>query len=417
MRLVIVTTGSRGDVQPFVALGQGFQRAGHRVFLATHAPFESFVRAHGLDFSPIAGDPRELLSTPEGKAFLEARDPFTFLTRFTGLVRDLEPRMHANVIRAVSGAEAVIFSTLSFFAYHVALSQGIPAIAAHLQPTAPTGSFPHPIFPQRPRLGPFLNRLTYKLTESLALGVFGGGTRRLRRQLGLPARLDGSAMRSRGPALYGFSPQVVPRPTDWDDSQQVTGYWFLDQVATWEPPTELEAFLAAGPPPVCIGFGSMGSRDPAEATATVLEALTLSGQRGVLIGGWGGFADRDWPPGVLALEEADHAWLFPRSAAVVCHGGAGTTAAALRAGVPCVVIPHGMDQPFWAHRVHELGVGPAGLPRGRLTAHGLARTLTAVAEDAAMHDRARVLGERIRAERGVEAAITFIERRLPVLRP
>jgi UDP:flavonoid glycosyltransferase YjiC (YdhE family) len=168
--------------------------------------------------------------------------------------------------------------------------------------------------------------------------------------------------------LYGYSPLVVPKPANWPDSAQVTGYWFLDHPADWQPPADLQDFLTSGDPPVYVGFGSMPDRNAAEITEITIEALAQTGRRGLLLTGWGGLTNADLPDYLFKIEAAPHDWLFPRMAAVVHHGGAGTTAAGLRAGVPSLVVPYFGDQFFWGQRVAELEVGPRPLARQKLSA-------------------------------------------------
>ncbi len=171
----------------------------------------------------------------------------------------------------------------------------------------------------------------------------------------------------RSPVIYGFSPSVVQKPPDWGDHVEITGYWFLDRQPGWQPPADLADFLAAGAPPVYIGFGSMSTRKPQETTELVLRALSRDRQRGLLLTGWGGLSEIDLPDYVFKIEFAPHDWLFPQMAAVVHHGGAGTTAAGLRAGIPTIIVPHFIDQPFWGQRVADLGAGPQPIPRRQLT--------------------------------------------------
>ncbi|MDO8963746.1 MAG: glycosyltransferase, partial [Coriobacteriia bacterium] len=210
------------------------------------------------------------------------------------------------------------------------------------------------------------------------------------------------------PTLYGYSPSVVPVPADWSRDCHVTGYWFLDAPEGWDPPVDLAEFLAAGPAPVYVGFGSMGSKDSERTADMVLGALARSGQRGVLSSGWGGLAASDLPADVFMVGSVPHAWLFPQMAAVVHHGGAGTTAAGLRAGVPSVVTPVMGDQGFWGQTVHRLGVGPKPIARRRLTADKLGDAIRVAASDTGMRERAAALGERIRAEDGVGAAVEVL---------
>jgi UDP:flavonoid glycosyltransferase YjiC (YdhE family) len=210
------------------------------------------------------------------------------------------------------------------------------------------------------------------------------------------------------PVLNGFSGHVVPRPPDWGDRVQVTGYWFPEE-EEWQPPADLVRFLEGGPPPVFVGFGSMPVPDAEGTTALVLEALRRSGQRGIVHAGWGGVGSRDLPEWAFRLEYAPYGWLFPRMAAVVHHGGSGTTAFGLRAGVPSLVVPFVFDQFYWGRRIAELGVGPAPVPFGKLTAEGLAAAIDEAVSDGEMQQRARGLGERIRAEDGLGAAVKVLE--------
>jgi UDP:flavonoid glycosyltransferase YjiC (YdhE family) len=209
--------------------------------------------------------------------------------------------------------------------------------------------------------------------------------------------------------LDGYSRLIVPKPWDWGARHYLTGYWFLDGAADWRPPQGVLDFLADEPPPVCVGFGSMHNRDAAEISHLVIRALELAGQRGVLLTGWGGLASVPNSDQVLVAEGIPHDWLFPRMAAVVHHGGAGTTAAALRAGVPAVVVPFMSDQPFWARRVFALGAGPQPIPRGQLTAARLARAIRRAVQDTGIRHRAAVLGQRLRAEDGVGRAADLFD--------
>lgn len=216
------------------------------------------------------------------------------------------------------------------------------------------------------------------------------------------------------PLLIGVSAHVVPRPRDWPPNVHLTGYWFLDEPAGWAPPRELSDFLASGSTPVCVGFGSMVSEDPAADVRTIAAALERAGRRAVLLTGWAGLGAHaaGLPPTILPLASAPHSWLFPRMAAVVHHGGAGTTAAAFRAGVRQVVVPFITDQPSWGYRVRRLGVGPPPVPRRKLTAERLAAALLRALDDEGMAARAKELAERIRGEDGGRVAVDVLEREL-----
>ena len=334
MRIAVLAIGTRGDVQPLLALAAGLQQTGrHSVGFIAPDDFGALAREHGLDFSPF--------------------------------------------------------------------------------PSARTRAFPNVAFPDL-RLGGRYNLWTYTLAERFMQQFTGRFLNRWRERFDLPTislsawpydRLRGRPV----PVLFSFSPGVVPRPPEWGEHIHVTGYWFLEHPPDWQPPADLLAFIESGPPPVYVGFGSMNSRDAQATTRLVLDALEQAGQRGILSTGWGALSDVDMPDSVFAIESIPHAWLFPRMAAVVHHGGAGTTGAGLRAGVPSILVPFAGDQPFWGERVKALGVGPAPIPRRRLTARRLADAVCAAVTGAAMRERAKAMGERIRSEAGVARAIEVIE--------
>jgi UDP:flavonoid glycosyltransferase YjiC (YdhE family) len=210
------------------------------------------------------------------------------------------------------------------------------------------------------------------------------------------------------PILYGYSPSVIPKPSDWDEDTHVTGYWFLDPADDWTPPAALMEFLQAGPPPIYVGFGSMSSRKPEQTADLILEALAQAKQRGIILPGWGGLRKANLPDTVFMVDSIPFAWLFLRVAAVVHHGGAGTTAAGLRAGVPSIVIPFFGDQFFWGQRVAELGVGPEPIPRKKLTVERLAQAIQEALTDQTMRQRAANLGSKIEAEDGIARAVAVV---------
>jgi UDP:flavonoid glycosyltransferase YjiC (YdhE family) len=207
------------------------------------------------------------------------------------------------------------------------------------------------------------------------------------------------------PELFGFSPSFIPKPADWLPWQHVTGYWFWNAPGGWQPPDDLVQFLDAGPPPVYVGFGSVYELNPAALTRMVLQALDLTRQRAVVGAGWADLSAVQLPDHVFLLKSAPFGWLFPRMAAVVHHAGAGTTADALRAGVPSVCVTFWGEQRFWSARLAEAGVAPPPIPRKELTAQRLANRLRRALEDPAMRRRARELGERVRSENGVDRAV------------
>ncbi|MFC4060841.1 glycosyltransferase [Planomonospora corallina] len=410
MRVAILAFGSRGDTQPCVALGAGLAARGHRVTVVAAGRYGALVGEAGLGMSPLSVDPQRIVESEEGQAWLRS-GPAGFVRGFRRVVEPLAERLAAEVDAACAHADLVLAPALGWFGQHLSERYGMPYALLHFQPGEPTRHFPNPLVPLR-TLGPWGNRASYALVEGLSRVLLGRMVDRLRgRVLGLePMRGDPfrRARTDRVPVLCGVSCAVVDRPADWPANVHLTGYWFAER--DWSPPPGLEAFLEAGPPPVYVGFGSMAPADPAATAETVVAALRAAGARGVLqglpygghtAGGADGARTAGGADDMFVVGEADHGWLFPRMAAVVHHGGAGTTAAGLRAGVPSVVCPFFSDQPFWGARVALLGAGPAPLPVRRLTVGALAGRVAAALRDAGMRKAAARLGERLRAEDGV----------------
>jgi UDP:flavonoid glycosyltransferase YjiC (YdhE family) len=257
-------------------------------------------------------------------------------------------------------------------------------------------------------------RLSHHLSDQLTWAPLHRAMASARREV---LGLTGRAQVDRGqPVLYGFSRHVVPVPADPRRARYVTGYWTLPAAPDWRPPAALEAFLARDGPVVSIGFGSMTSGDPPALGALVLAAVRSAGVRAVLLAGWGGLPALPESSDVICADAVPHDWLFPRVTAAVHHGGAGTTGAALGAGIPAIVVPFTMDQPFWALRVARLGAGPAPIPRARLTQQRLADALRRTVDDAAMQARAAALGVQIRAEDGVAQAVRHFRPGAPPFR-
>ena len=425
MRIVIPTTGSLGDVQPYVALGLGLQRAGHRVRVATHADFESFVRGQGVEFFPLEGNSRTLHCEEEGRKMVQVgRNPFAFLRYFGGLRRRLMHRLMARSFRASEDADALVATgTAVVIGHSVAEKLGIPVCSAYLQPMGPSRFLANSLLPHLPSwvpMGAVYNLASHYLVGEFLWQLLRSSINRARQEiLGLPPLgvLGPLGLTHHKPVLHAYSPAVIPRPPDWGANNHLTGYWFLGGPSGWKPPARLLDFLASGPAPVFVGFGSMSERHPEQMTDLIVRALRRTRQRGVLLTGWGGLGRANHSDQVFLMEAAPHDWLFPRMAAVVHHGGAGTTAAGLRAGVPSVVVPYMADQPFWGRRVYELGLGPRPIPRHELTAERLAAAIQVAVHDAGMRQRAAALGRRLRAEDGVARAVEVIEDHLGTARP
>ncbi len=411
LRVAIHTLGTRGDVQPYIALALGLIRAGHTVEIAAPEQFSTMVEATGVGFAPL---PRELLDridTPEAKAAIAKSEGFGAGFK---LLRQVGPIMQRLFDAELTAARAfspdvLLYHPKAIAAPHVAEAIGCGfALASPLPGFTPAAEFPTPLLGFS-SLGP-LNRISHSLMIRSSSLLFGKMLRKWRVEtLGLDARPRFHAWKG-VPTLYGYSPSVVPVPRDWGLDILVSGYWFLEDDADWQPPPPLAEFLAAGPPPVYVGFGSMPMIDPAATTATVVAALERVGQRAVLAGGWGGLGAGNLPKSVLAIDGAPHQQLFPLMSALVHHGGAGTTGAGLRAGKPTLIVPFFGDQPFWGRRVSELGAGPPPIPIRQLSVETLAASIRRAADDDGMRRKAELVGQAIQREDGVSAAVGFVER-------
>ena len=416
MRITILALGSWGDVLPCVTLGAALQAAGHRVLFASFENFESMVAAQGLEFHPIRGDIQNMLNGSGGQALADSgRNPLrmarSVLRLFGALAGDLAHDFSAVRLRDAD----LIINQLpgGMFGCDLVEASGVPMMTAAVLPMTPSRHAPMLAFPAAFSFVPGYNAFTHWLGYQLAWQVFRPAVNRWRREtLGLSrAPLWGYArwMEVQSvPVLNGFSAHVAPRPPDWGAHVHVTGYWF-PEAEDWQPPDDLLCFIEAGPPPVFVGFGSMPVRDPERTTQMVLDALSLSGQRGILHAGWGGIGGRDLPDNVFRIEYAPYGWLFPRMAAVIHHGGSGTTAYGVRSGIPSLIVPFVFDQFYWGRRIAALGVGPRAIPFKRLSAERLAEAIGAMVNDTGMRRKAAELGERVRGEGGVAAAVELVE--------
>jgi sterol 3beta-glucosyltransferase len=406
MRIGLIAYGTRGDVQPLLALGLGLRHAGHDVTLLAGSNFERWIRGYGLGFADMGVDIQALMQSPDGIAWVEApgwQQPAHMRRLFS---KAAQPTMDG--IWAFSGTQDLLISSFTSdgLTLSAAEKRRVRWMSAGLQPLRPTRAGYATFMAPRPRSESALNLGMGRLSELALWTAFGDSHNRFRTQLGLKPHsfADYRRVTYHAPLVYGYSPQVMPRPADYLPHWQVSGYWFLDE-PDWQPPDTLKRFLDAGAPPVYIGFGSATDSDAEKTTATILRAVRESGQRALISGGWAGLSPRDDDPNVLFIGGMPHSWLFPQVSAVVHHGGSGTTGAGVRAGLPALLIPHFAEQPQWARRLHELGVSPRPIDKKKLTAPALAAGLDSMARDTSMRMRAAELGTRVRAEDGVGAAV------------
>jgi sterol 3beta-glucosyltransferase len=401
VKICILTIGTRGDVQPYIALGLGLKVAGHEVTISTLAEFKPLVNQYGLLHDSLRGD---FLKVAQSTIGSKGGNQIKRIRQYVEMAKDTL----ADEWTSAQKAELLIYSPAAIGGYHIAEKLEIPTFTAFPAPLySPTREFPNPFLPFR-NLGPF-NKLSHQLFAKLGPAMYRGPINQFRKDvLDLPPA-KGENILSGKPItkLYAYSEAVVPRPADWDESSIVTGYWFLDAPANWQPDPQLVRFLQEGSMPVYIGFGSMfmGGK---QKTEIALQALRLAGQRGILATGWGGLTADSSSKDIFVLDSIPHDWLFPKVATIVHHGGAGTTGAAIRAGKPQIICPFVGDQFFWGRRVADLGVAPSPIPQTILTAERLADAIKYAVTNANLQQRALSIGETIRAENGVERAVRRI---------
>lgn len=414
MRITIFAAGSRGDVQPCIMLGKALQKAGFDLLLAAPENFAAFAAENGLRFHALGGDVQQIMASETGRELMDTGggNPIQSIRAMRKLLGPIALKMATDLFEVCRDTDALIsLAVFAPLARTIADVRRIPLIHVEPTPLLPTRAFPAPGWPLQKNLGGLHNRLSGVAMLQVLWQWYRPSVNDFRRRLGLRAYDSGSFYHilKTTPLLGAYSTHIIPLPADWPENVRITGYWMPDANLEWQPSPELEAFLAAGAPPVYIGFGSMTGRHPEQLAALVLAALAKSGQRGLLLTGWGGLRAERVPEHVFVLDSAPHSWLFPRMAAVVHHGGAGTTAEGLRAGVPTIIAPFAFDQPFWGQRVAALGLGPAPIPHKDLNAERLACAIRIAVTDSEIKGRARACGEAIRAEDGLGQAVKAIQ--------
>ena len=433
----LISVGSRGDLQPYLAILLELQRRRHQVSLIGSVNFQAVADAHALPFVPLPGDFTSLLSSEAGLALMQGK-PVRLIS--DALLGELLETAHA----AMEGTDLLLVSPLCLWGYHLAEAAGCPLVVLSPMPIMATGDFPFLGFPASPtsrnggstrhRIRRRLNRSSYRLVSLLKWRQDARVIQAFRRdRLGLqPLPWGGAESRRTPPAhladppvLHLISPQVLPHPADWKASASLTGFCFLEPRTAdgvvlptpYSPDRELRAFLESGPAPFYAGFGSMISRDPEALAAAVVEAAQLAGVRLILSPGWGRVLPRAaLPADVFLLEECPHSWLFPRVQAAIHHGGAGTTATTLRHGIPSTVVAFFADQPAWGRTLEQLGVSPATHRLSSLSAEALAASIRALAGEPRFRQRARELQQLLAREDGLACTASAIEARLAGMR-
>lgn len=391
-------------MQPLLGLAVALRRRGHEVRVAAPPNFAAWTARLGLPFHSIGVDFHAFAQEQQDVA----RHPLHAIRVVTQLLQEQISVQFREMRDLMTGLDRVISTGFQFAAPALAETRGIPF---HFAAFAP-GLLPSPR--HAPSLLPWADppklvfRPSWWLLEQVFIRTLGPAVNRERAALGLgPVRSINIALMS-PQVLLAVDPLLsAPLPDDVQLPFVQTGAWTLPSGE--QLPADVEHFLADGPPPFFFGFGSVPNASPRETTRLFVDAVRSVGGRALISRGWANFGTEALPPGFLAVEDLPHDRLFSRMAAVVHHGGAGTTQTAARAGVPQIVVPHGADQFYWAHRVETLGLGGAPLPKTRLNRTRLEAALRKVQIDRKIRDNARRLADQLREVDGVARAVRVLE--------
>ena len=405
MKFIVATYGTEGDARPFAALCRGLMDAGHEARLLADAATLGSTQALGVPTTALAGDIRGTLSPDHAIAGVVSKGGgFNDTARALAKIANVNAESWLRtIIEAGEGCDAVLVAGLAaFVGFSAAEYLGAKGIGSGMIPITPTAAFPSPFLPPKWVPRP-LRRASHRFVNATLWKAFRDKTNAARASFKLPPR---RTVWTAQPMVYGVSPSLLPTPADWPADAHLCGQWLARDPA-WMPPPVLADFLAAGEAPIYIGFGSMTGFDNARLLDALVEAM--AGRRALFHPGWSGIDPKALAGNFLAIGDTPHDWLFPRTAAVIHHGGSGTAHSAARAGVPSIVTPFAGDQFFWAERLRLAGVAPAAVDGRRPTAEAFASALDFAAA-ARVRSRARVLGETMRAENGVANAVVALER-------
>lgn len=412
MHITIFVYGTWGDLRPHTALGMALKERGHDIQVVASRGYEDWIRARNLDYYPLTSDVN--VFTKENAAIIDE-----------GIIQQIQmSRKALPPIMTQMGAECYeatrdsdVLMTVEFgvsLLFDVIKTNNLKTILinpAHLNLTSEFSSAATPAAPDWFPFPKWYNRMSYSLVQRIQWMVFSGSRNKIAEKLGVDKSkfAEFQAMINSTPALTTVSKHILQRPADWGEHWQITGYIF-DEDADWSPPQDLVDFLEAGEAPVYIGFGSMPDSKPEATTRTIIEAVQKTGKRAIILSGWAELGADDVPDNIYILKYAPHNWLFPKMSALIHHGGAGTTASGLRAGVPTTIVPHAGDQAYWGRTVKQLGIGTDPIPRKKLSVENLAQVIRTLTSDKSLRDNAQALSQKIQEEDGLAEAVQWVER-------
>jgi sterol 3beta-glucosyltransferase len=417
MKIAITTVGTRGDLQPYVALGLGLKDAGYEVLIVSSKNEEAFVKNYGLDFFSLSVDIKKLMDGDEVQEMSKGNNPLKFILshkKGSKKLKHLMVETQGEIWTACESADIIIFHPGMPLGFFIAQEKKRISILANPFPVIATKDYPAILFYTSPRLGKLWNKITHKIFEKLFWSlsksvVVEFWNKTVKTKMNFSVSPIRQQIESGMPIINGYSNLFFCQPNDWQSNIHTTGNWFIEKEPNFIPSTELTNFIENGEIVIYIGFGSMKDINSFKKTLNIIvEALKITKQRAVVGLGWSKLTYNDnIPNNIFLIENIPHTWLFPKMKTVIHHGGAGTTATGLRAGKPTIIIPHNADQPAWGQKVFELGVGSKPIKKNNLTAVKLASAIR-FAQQEYIISNANKLGQHLREENGVVNAVKII---------
>lgn len=415
MNFKILTVGTRGDIQPFVALAKGLIEHGHMVTICTGVNFKAFVEEHGISFLPVRVDYQELTQSERGKQMLGS-NPFQVMRNMKDIIFPMMEQMLQYLWDASRDADVLIYHPKAFGGYDIAEKLKIQSFIAHPVPIiAPTSLITNPALPIDLPFG-WMKTASFYMNRLFMMSFFKLINKWREETLGLHSNrsIFTNDLKLRGkpiPVLYGCSSSIVPFDPKWNKKVSMNGFWFLESDASaWEPSQELLEFLNKGSAPIVISFSSMPLKNPNVVYEMLAAALKKTKQRGILITGWSGMRENSLQTDDLfTIESIPHSWLFPQTKGIIHHGGAGTTAAVLKAGKPMIICPFSGDQPFWGRRMHEIGVATKPLKEKDMSMEAFCDRILELVSNNLFSENAAKLSRKIEQENGITDTVKFIE--------
>jgi len=401
MRIILATYGSHGDVRPLLALALALKAAGHHVLLCAPPEHADWVKTYGCSFRGLGSNFKAFIENSPGAHTLKAIPSFVRFLR-----REFESQF-TQLPAVIKGADLVLGASLTLGVPTVSESLGVPYHFICFCPQLLPSSQHPSLLIRSHSLPPWLNRLSWWLTDRINHFNFRVIINRKRCRLGLKPIRDGWRHLLGNHVIVASDHVLGSVPTDVEMGYTQIGYLHLHQ--TGELSADLEGFLASGPLPIYVGFGSMPDGDPVATTRMVVEAARAAGQRIVVSCGWARLGQIEAGEDCHVAANVPHMILFPRVAAVVHHGGSGTTAAAARAGIPQVIVPHVLDQYYWASQIYRLGLGPKPVWRSRLTIERLSVALRECLSNQTIHQHACQVAGILQGQDSLREAVRLIE--------